>query len=63
MKITHKNRHKRYEKAVKEAYCLLVSYRKLIEENEGISSEYAKSIEETYKQLWCECLNEKAPWT
>jgi len=30
-------------------------------EKEG-QDDYAAEIETTYKDLWCECLNEKAPW-
>lgn len=51
---------KKHDRVVKEAYCLLVSFRNIIED-EG-DSDYAERIEEAYKQLWCECLNEPAPW-
>lgn len=50
---------KKHDKAVKEAYNLLVNYRKLVEDK---NTEYAVRIENAYKQLWCECLNEAHPW-
>lgn len=53
-------RSKNYPDAVKRAYNMLVQYRKSLEE-EG-KEEYAAEVEEAYKQLWCEALNEKAPW-
>lgn len=59
MKDSRKKSH-RHDKAVKTAYNLLVSYRKLMEEKG--QDEYAAEIESAYKDLWCECLNEKAPW-
>lgn len=54
-------RSKNYEKAIKTAYNLLVQYRKSLEDDG--SDEYAELVEDAYKQLWCEALNEKAPWT
>lgn len=54
-------RSKNYVKAVKMAYQMLVQYRNMLE-SEG-ESEYAEVVEDAYKQLWCEALNEKAPWT
>lgn len=53
-------RSKNYEKAIKQAYTMLVQYRKALEESGN--DEYAKEVEEAYKQLWCEALDEKAPW-
>lgn len=53
-------RSKNYEKAIKAAYDLLVQYRKTLEEKGD--NEYAEVVEDAYKQLWCEALNEKAPW-
>lgn len=53
-------RSKNYEKAIKAAYDLLVQYRKALEEKGD--NEYAEVVEDAYKQLWCEALNEKAPW-
>lgn len=50
---------KNYDKAVKNAYNQLVFYRRLVEDK---NPELAEKIKETYKQLWCECLNEKATW-
>ena len=50
---------KGYVKAVKDAYSALVMYRNLIEDKDP---EKAAEIEEVYKTLWCECLNETAPW-
>ena len=54
-------RSKNYEKAIKKAYSLLVQYRNMLE-SDG-ENEYAEVVEDAYKQLWCEALNEKAPWT
>ncbi|EPZ47694.1 hypothetical protein N007_05420 [Alicyclobacillus acidoterrestris ATCC 49025] len=48
---------KNHDNAVKNAY----TFRKLLEEERN--AELASKVEETYKELWCECLNEKAPWT
>lgn len=53
-------RSKNYEKAIKKAYSLLVQYRNMLE-SDG-ENEYAEVVEDAYKQLWCEALNEKAPW-
>ena len=53
-------RSKNYVKAVKMAYQMLVQYRNMLE-SDG-ESEYAEVVEYAYKQLWCEALNEKAPW-
>jgi hypothetical protein len=53
-------RSKNYEKAIKQAYAMLVQYRKNLEERGN--EECAAEVEEAYKQLWCEALNEKAPW-
>lgn len=50
---------KNHDKVVNEAYNLLVCYRRLMDDKDP---EWAKHIEETYKQLWCECINEPAPW-
>lgn len=51
---------KKHDKIVKEAYNLLVQYRKNLEEKGDF--ELANQVEETSHQLWCECLNERAPW-
>lgn len=50
---------KNHDKAVKNAYNLLVSYRRYMDD---IDPQFAAEIEEAYKQLWCECINERAPW-
>lgn len=51
---------KGHDKAVKDAYNMLVSYRRLLED-EG-KTETAERVENIYKMLWVHCLNEKAPW-
>ena len=53
-------RSKRYPKAVKDAYALLVEYRRRLED-EG-NEEKAQIVEMAYKELWCETLNESHPW-
>ena len=53
-------RSKNYVKAVKRAYNMLVQYRNLLED--AGKDEYAEQVKDTYQQLWCEALNEKAPW-
>lgn len=52
---------KAHDKAVKDAYNMLVNYRKRLED-EG-DAEAAERVENTYKMLWVHCLNEKAPWS
>lgn len=49
-----------YEKTVKNAYNLLVNFRRRLEE-EG-DDEAAAEVENAYKMLWTECLNEEPPW-
>jgi len=51
---------KNHDKAVKKAYNALVTFRKRLEEKG--ENKYAEEVEEIYKQLWCECLNEPALW-
>lgn len=53
-------RSKRYPKAIKDAYTLLVEYRRRLED-EG-DKERARAVELVYKELWCEALNERHPW-
>lgn len=53
-------RSKRYPKAIKDAYTLLVEYRRRLED-EG-DKERSKVVELAYKELWCEALNERHPW-
>ena len=53
-------RTKGYIKSVKDAYSMLVAFRRTLEGS--CKYEYASEVEEIYKQLWCECLNEDAPW-
>lgn len=53
-------RSKRYPKAIKDAYTLLVEYRRRLED-EG-NEEKAQIVETAYKELWCETLNESHPW-
>lgn len=48
-----------YDKAVKNAYNLLVSYRRYMDDKDP---QFAAEIEDAYKQLWRECINERAPW-
>lgn len=50
-----------YDKVVKDAYNMLVNYRRHLED-EG-KGEAAERVENTYKMLWVQCLNEKAPWS
>lgn len=50
---------KRHNKVVKATYNFLVEYRRRVEDKDP---EYATQIENAYKELWCECLNEDAPW-
>lgn len=52
---------KAHDKAVKDAYNMLVNFRNLLED-EG-KMEAAERVENTYKMLWVHCLNEKAPWS
>lgn len=56
-----KQKNKRYKVAVENAYSLLVTFRKCLEEDG--KWDYAQEVELAYKELWCECLNAKAPWT
>lgn len=50
---------KNYNKAVKRAYNALVDFRRYLENREmGRAAE----IEDIYKQLWCECLDEEPPF-
>jgi len=51
---------KTYEKAVKDAYNVLVTFRKRLEERNEY--DFAKDVESIYKNLWCECLDEEHPW-
>ena len=51
---------KLYEKTVKNAYTLLVTYRRSLEE--AGEEEAAAEVENVYKMLWTECLNEEPPW-
>lgn len=53
-------RSKRYPKAIKDAYTLLVEYRRRLED-EG-NEKKAQIVEIAYKELWCEALNERHPW-
>ena len=53
-------KQKRYKKAVTNAYNLLVSLRKQLEEHNN--HDYANEVEEACKDLWLECMNETAPW-
>ena len=51
--------NKNYVKAVKMAYNALVDFRKYLE---GRGIDRAAEIEDIYKQLWCECLDEEPPF-
>lgn len=57
---TKNKKQKKYKKTVMDAYNLLVDYRKNLEEH-GRTDD-AHRVEDAYQQLWCECLNEPAPW-
>lgn len=52
---------KAHDKAVKDAYNMLVNYRRMLEDNGELNA--AMHIENIYKMLWVQCLNEKAPWS
>ena len=49
-----------YVKAVKNAYLWLRILRSRLKEQGKY--EYAEEVEQAYKNLWCECLNDPAPW-
>lgn len=51
---------KNHDIVVKNAYSWLVVLRRRLEDAGDWES--AKAVSEAYKQLWCECLNEPAPW-
>lgn len=53
-------RSKHYPDVVKTAYSILVEYRRLLEDIGDYDR--AKYVEESYKELWCEALNETPPW-
>ena len=53
-------RSKKYPKAIKDAYCMLVEYRRRLED--AGEKERAEEVELSYKELWCEALNETPPW-
>ena len=53
-------RSKKYPKAIKDAYSLLVEFRRILEDRGDY--EKAANVELIYKELWCEALNEKQPW-
>lgn len=57
--MKRRKKSKKYVKIVKAAYSLLVEYRKKCDDKDP---EYAAYIESIYKNLWCECINEPAPW-
>lgn len=52
---------KLYEKTVKKAYTILVMYCRSLEE--AGEEEAAAEVENAYKMLWTECLNEEPPWS
>lgn len=54
---------KRYNKAIEDAYSMLVVFRRIVEDKPSLKTYKPEEIEEVYKNLWCEALNEKAPWT
>lgn len=60
--IKRSNRYpaNRYPDAIKNAYSILVEYRKFLEDIGDYDR--AKYVEEVYKELWCESLNETPPW-
>ena len=53
-------RSKKYPKAIKNAYNMLVEFRRLLEDYGDY--ERAKDVELVYKELWCEALDEQHPW-
>jgi len=54
-----KKKQKGYEKAVVDAYNLLVSFRRFMEEYGH--EEYAQEIDQAYKALWITCLDREPP--
>lgn len=56
-----KKKSKVHDKVVKDAYNMLVNYRKRLEDDG--ETEVAERVGNTYKLLWVNCLNEKAPWS
>lgn len=54
---------KNHDNAIKNAYNMLVTFRKIVEEKPSLKTYSPAEIEEVYKNLWCETLNEKAPWS
>jgi hypothetical protein len=54
---------KTYDRSISNAYNLLVSFRKIIEEHPNITSYMPEEIEEIYKNLWCDAFpNRDVPW-
>lgn len=51
----------KHDKAVKDAYCLLINYRKRLESRDEIAE--AERVDNAAKLLWLMCLNEEAPWS
>lgn len=61
--MTLVKRGKNYEKAVDNAYNMLVTFRKIVENHPELQTYTTEEIEETYKQLFCEALpSQKSPW-
>ena len=53
-------RSNRYPDVIKNAYCILIEYRRFLEDNGDYIR--AEQVELAYKELWCEALNETPPW-
>lgn len=54
---------KNYEKAISEAYNMLVTFKLLVEEKNIKNTYSPDEIENVYKNLFCEALpNRKVPW-
>lgn len=56
-----KKKSKAHDTVVRDAYNMLVSYRKRLED--AGEAEIAERVSNTYKLLWVNCLNEKPPWS
>ena len=57
--LVHTKKSKKHDKVVKDAYTLLVMYRREVEDK---YPELAEEIQQASRELWCECLNEPVPW-
>ena len=55
-------KNKKHDKAVKDAYNMLVVFKRIVEDNPSLRTYKPEEIEEICKTLWSETLNEKPPW-